>query len=119
MHQSLQGAKFQVEHVALRSFGGASEVHNLAWACPNCNLHKSNRVRVALPGTSETVRLFNPRTDHWEEHFGWDGYHVVGRTPIGLAAIDALELNHDRRIRIRKAEALFDLFPPGDEEAKR
>lgn len=116
MHQSLQGATFHVEHVVPRSLGGASEIHNLAWACPSCNLHKSNRIEVEVSGESEPVPLFNPRTDKWKDHFAWDGYLVVGRTPLGKAAIDALQLNHPRRIKIRQAETLFGLFPPDDEE---
>lgn len=114
MHQSLQGATFHVEHIVPRSLGGTSELANLAWACPSCNLHKSNRVDVVVSGARATVRLFNPRIDRWQDHFRWEGFCVVGLTPVGEATIDALELNHERRIRIRQAEALFDLFPAGD-----
>ena len=63
-------------------------------------------------GTEETVPLFNPRKDKWNEHFRWDGYYMSGLTAVGRATVDALLLNHDRRIKIRQAEALFDLFPP-------
>ena len=65
------------------------------------------------PDVYEAVPLFNPRTDRWDDHFCWDGYYITGLTPIGRATIDALVLNHERRIKIRQAEALFDLFPPG------
>ena len=74
MHQSLQGATFHVEHVLPRSLGGRSEFDNLAWACPSCNLHKSNRVEVESPEVQATVPLFNPRTDNWDDHFRWEGY---------------------------------------------
>ena len=70
--------------------------------------------RGRAPGTQEVVPLFNPRIDQWNEHFHWDGYFVIGQTPVGQATIDALLLNLDRRIKIRQAEALFGLFPPGD-----
>ena len=60
--------------------------------------------------------LFNPRTDKWDEHFGWDGYHITGLTLLGRETVEALLLNHERRIRIRQAEALFDLFPPANIE---
>jgi hypothetical protein len=114
MHQSLQGATFHVEHVIPRCLDGTSEFGNLAWACPSCNLHKSNRVEVDSPDVCEAVPLFNPRTDRWDDHFCWDGYYLAGLTPIGRATIHALVLNHERRIKIRQAEALFDLFPPGN-----
>ncbi len=112
MHQSLQGATFHVEHVIPRSRGGATEDSNLAWACPSCNLHKSNRTDARDVETDQTVPLFNPRTNNWDEHFVWDAYRIVGRTPVGRATVDALHLNHPRRIRIRQAEEAFDLFLP-------
>ena len=112
MHQSLQGATFHVEHVIPRSRGGQSTLDNLAWACPGCNLRKSDRVKIGDPETGELVPFFNPRTDVWGEHFRWGGYEVVALTPIGRAALAALELNHPRRIRIRQAEELLGLFPP-------
>ena len=114
MHQSLQGATFHVEHIIPRCRGGSSEPDNLAWACPSCNLRKSNRVEVRTSEADEPVRLFNPRADKWEEHFRWDEYQIIGLTPVGRVTIDALALNHERRIKIRRAEALFDFFPPSD-----
>ena len=112
MHQSLQGATFHVEHIVPRCLGGLSELENLAWACPSCNLHKSNRVEAEVPGSSETVSLFNPRTDKWDENFCWDDFCITGRTPVGQATVAALSLNHERRIKVRQAEAMFGLFPP-------
>ena len=46
-----------------------------------------------------------------------DGLHITGVTPVGQATVDALLLNHERRIKIRQAEALFDLFPPPDAQS--
>ena len=114
MHQSLQGATFHVEHIIPRSLGGRSEIENLAWACPSCNLHKSNRVEVSISDDHVPVPLFNPRSDKWSDHFGWECYHIIGLTPVGRATVDALLLNHERRIKIRQAEALFALFPPNE-----
>lgn len=112
MHQSLQGATFHVEHVLPRSLGGESTLRNLAWACPNCNLRKSDRVELLDAATDTTVPLFNPRDDDWSDHFRWHGYRVEALSAIGRAAAEALDLNHARRIRIREAEEMFDLFPP-------
>jgi hypothetical protein len=116
MHQALRGATFHAEHVIPRCLGGVSELENLAWACPSCNLHKSNRIEARLPDVSQSVPLFNPRTDKWEDHFRWDGYEITGLTPVGRATVDMLLLNHKRRIKIRQAEALFALFPPNEVE---
>jgi hypothetical protein len=112
MHQALQGATFHVEHIIPTASGGSDELSNLAWACPSCNLKKSNRTTALDPETEQTVSLFNPRTDRWEDHFAWLGHIVVGRTPVGRALVTAFALNHPRRVLIRQAEEYFELFPP-------
>ena len=88
MHESLQGATFHIEHVVPRSRGGDSSPENLAWACPRCNLCKSNRVEVPDPESGQRVPLFNPRTDRWGDHFRWDDYRVVPLSAIGDADLD-------------------------------
>jgi hypothetical protein len=112
MHQALQGATFHVEHILPTSAGGSDETTNLAWACPSCNLKKSNRLTAVDPETESVVALFNPRTDRWEVHFAWLGHAVEGRTSVGRALVAAFDLNHRRRLLIREAEEHFDLFPP-------
>ncbi len=112
MHQSLQGATFHVEHVIPSSRGGASNLDNLAWCCPACNLRKSNRIEGLDPETGRLTRLFNPRRQPWSELFRWEGHELIGHTPAGRATVLMLDLNHSRRILIRRAEELFGLFPP-------
>ncbi len=112
MHQSLQGATFHVEHVRPRSKGGASDLANLAWSCPGCNLYKSSRTTAVDPATGTPVSLFDPRTDVWADHFAFSDVTVVGLTPKGRATALALHFNDERRQRIREAERLFGLFPP-------
>ena len=67
MHQALQGATFHVEHIIPTASGGSDELPNLAWACPSCNLKKSNRQTAVDPETEKAVALFHPRTHRWEE----------------------------------------------------
>jgi len=112
MHQSLQGATFHIEHVVPRVMGGLSDSSNLALACPSCNLHKADRISVTNALNGEVVSLFNPRLDDWNNHFEWDDYNLISKSAIGRVTIQALDLNHERRIRIRRAEQLFSLFPP-------
>lgn len=115
MHQSLQGATFHIEHIVPQAAGGSDSADNLALACPSCNLGKSDRVRVPDPATQQESALFNPRTDRWSDHFGWDeDWRIVGLTSTGRATVAALNLNHPRRLRIREAEEWFDLFPPDE-----
>lgn len=110
MHQSLQGATFHVEHIVPTARGGLTELANLAWACPGCNLKKSDRTEVVDPDTNGLVRLFDPRRDNWSEHFVWEDVRIVALTPVDRAMIAAFDLNHPRRQRIRQSERLFGLF---------
>ncbi|HVK15646.1 MAG TPA: hypothetical protein VM533_01780 [Fimbriiglobus sp.] len=68
------------------------------------------------PDTGQAVPLFNPRALEWGDHFVWNGTRTQGITAIGRATVAALDLNAPRRILIRQAEALFQLFPPGRAE---
>jgi hypothetical protein len=112
MHQSLQGATVHLEHIQPISKDGSTTLDNLAWCCPSCNLHKSDRTVAADPDTQEYVPLFHPRQMVWQDHFEWDGYTHHGRTPTGPATIVVFQINNPRRVRIREAEERFGLIPP-------
>ena len=112
MHQSLQGATFHVEHVIPVSSGGSDELTNLVLACPSCNLHKSDRIDALDPIIGDRVALFHPLADSWSEHFAIRDYEIVGPPTVGRATVEALRFNDVRRIKVRQAEELFDLFPP-------
>jgi hypothetical protein len=112
MHQSLQGASFHVEHIVPRSKGGAIELENLALACPACNLHKADRVEAFDHESRANVSLYHPRFDSWNDHFAFVGFEVTAKTDIGRATLQALDFNHERRMRIREVESVFGLFQP-------
>lgn len=112
MHQALQGATFHVEHIRPRSRGGTSDLHNLAWSCPGCNLRKSDRIDAPDPENAAFVPLFHPRNGLWAEHFRWDGPFLYGRTPCGRATVETLGAQPSQALKIREAEGMFDLFPP-------
>jgi hypothetical protein len=111
MHESLQGATFHIEHIIPQGKGGASDLENLALAYPGCNLHKASRITVVDPATGERVRLFHPIKQLWSEHFRFRGCQIEGLTAVGRATVDALNLNHSRRLRIREVEKAFGLHP--------
>jgi len=90
-----------------------SELKNLAWACPSCNLHKSDRVSLRNVIGIE-VRLFNPRVDKWNEHFEWEDFSMRGLSSMGKAMVKSFQLNTERKFKIRQAEKMFDLFPPDE-----
>jgi len=112
MHESLQGATFHIEHVIPRCKSGSSNLDNLALACPGCNLHKSNRITAIDPATGEDVPFFHPLQQLWPEHFRITGYQIEGMTAVGRATVEALNLNHSRRQRIREVEEAFGLYSP-------
>ena len=96
---------FHVEHIIPRKHGGSSELDNLALACPDCNLHKGSDLAGIDPETGSVVRLFDPRTQNWQEHFAWDGMRITGWTAIGRATVRVLDLNSPDRLRLRLATA--------------
>jgi HNH endonuclease len=112
MHQALQGDTFHVEHIIPSSANDPDDLSNLAWACPGCNLKKSNRLSATDPDTEKEVPLFHPHTQRWQDHFAWVGHCIIGRTAVGRATVAAFDLNHPRRQLIREAEEYFDFFPP-------
>ncbi len=56
--------------------------------------------------------IFNPRMQSWQEHFRWDGVHVIGLTANGRATVAALDLNRAIILEIRTEEAIFGRHPP-------
>jgi hypothetical protein len=112
MHESLQGATFHIEHIIPVCRGGRSDLGNLALACPGCNLHKGSRITALDPLTGQSLQLFHPILHNWSEHFRLSGYLIEGLNAVGRATIEALNLNHPRRQRIREIEEAFGLFPP-------
>ncbi len=95
------------------ALGGTDDSSNLALACGPCNLAKSTRTHFVDTLSGESVRLFHPRGDHWEDHFEWaqDGCTVVGRTPIGRATILALDMNAGLRLEARAYWCELGLLP--------
>jgi hypothetical protein len=112
MDQSLQGASFHIEHIIPLCKGGATELANLALACPSCNLHKADRTTAIDPQSGDPAPLFNPAQQRWSDHFCFSGHRVEGLTQVGRATVVALDLNNSRRQRIRAAEQKLGLHTP-------
>lgn len=77
---------FHIEHIRARKHGGKTDESNLCLACSFCNLHKSSNLTGIDSDTDEITRLFNPRSDNWEEHFQFNDASIIGITPIGKNA---------------------------------
>ena len=94
MKQELEPVKtYPIDHVIARQHGGVTELENLCLSCLRCNRQKGPNIATLDPDTGEMVRLFNPSTDVWEEHFEWDGPRLVGLTSIGRGTVECLAVN--------------------------
>lgn len=109
-----QVATFPIDHIVPRSEGGATELANLALACPNCNGHKwAHRGGVDLV-TGKPAPIFNPRSQIWAEHFRWsatDRGYLEGKTPCGRATIERLQMNEPIMVAVRLLLIRLGLLP--------
>jgi hypothetical protein len=111
--QRVAGYRFHVEHVVPRSHGGVDDLSNLALSCATCNFAKGAVILALDPDSGARVPLFNPRLDRWEEHFAWapDGNTLLGRMPVGVAMVVALNMNQPVHIAARPLWRQLGLFP--------
>jgi hypothetical protein len=100
-----------VDHVIAVKHGGATTLENLAVSCLTCNRRKASDIATYDSQRQETVSLFNPRRQHWEEHFSLDGSRLVGKTPEGQATIDFLQLNSFERVQERSELIAVGRYP--------
>lgn len=96
---------FELDHIQPKSRGGPTSFENMAYACPHCNDHKWAFEDGTDPVTGESERLFNPRLDHWDEHFilpNDDTFVIQGRTSIGRATVQRLQWNDPVFVAVRR-----------------
>ncbi len=105
---------FSVEHIKPLSKGGLSTEANLALSCQGCNNHKYNKIESYDPATNQRVPLFHPREQKWSDHFIWnDDYSlVIGITATGRATVEALQLNRDGLVNLRRVLYKMGEHPP-------
>jgi hypothetical protein len=103
--------RFQVEHIISRKHGGSSKLENLALACVFCNRYKGSDIASLIPETNELVRLYNPRTMRWREHFRLNEVLIEPLTAIGEATVRILQMNHDDQILERQVLSRRGRYP--------
>jgi len=86
-------------------------MENTCLSCAHCNGAKGSNVAGFDPETDELVALFNPRLDTWTDHFEWNGALLAGKTPIGRATIDVLNINDLICVEQREILVNAGLFP--------
>lgn len=110
--ESAHAYPFHIEHVVSRQNHGTTRLDNLALACNMCNLHKGPNVAGIDATTGQLVRLFNPRSDVWAEHFKRGGSEIVALTAIGRVTVHMLGVNEPARVATRRAAIAAGLVKP-------
>jgi hypothetical protein len=100
---------FGCEVVALKH-GGPTEPGNLAYACVFCNRNKGSDI-ASISQTGNLVRLFNPRTDRWIEHFRLAEHEIRPLTEIGEITARILRLNESERLLERYELKAIGRYP--------
>lgn len=93
---------FHIEHIVAKQHGGSDRPDNLCLACDRCNLRKGPNLTAIDPASGHVVGLFHPRRDGWDDHFLLVGSEIVGRTSVGRATCNLLQVNAARRQELRE-----------------
>lgn len=96
-------AALHIEHIRPVKHGGDDDDSNLCLACIDCNLHKGPNLTGIDPITGAITPLFHPRQQLWEDHFRWEGLHIVGITDVGRTTVRVLCMNSDEQLELRMA----------------
>lgn len=101
--EAVSELRFQVDHVVAEKHGGETSPENLGWACFRCNSHKGPNLSGLDEKTGRVVRLFNPRSDIWKEHFRWSGPQLTGTSPKGRTTVNVLCINRLDTVLLRRS----------------
>ncbi len=107
---------FTIDHFVPTSKGGDDGIENLVIACQGCNGAKSDKTGMTDPVSREFIPFFNPRTQVWGEHFGWneDYSHIIALTATGRVTVLALGLNRQILLELRAFLYRMGEHPPSD-----
>jgi len=104
----------EIDHITPRPAGGSDDEENSSLSCGLCNRYKGAQTHGTDPLTGHTVELFNPRCQAWREHFDWhgEGLYIVGLTECGRATVEALQMNNDIALVVRRHWIAAGWYPP-------
>ncbi|MGC4042814.1 MAG: HNH endonuclease [Armatimonas sp.] len=115
--ESVFNFRFEVEHILPSADGGSDDLPNLCLACRACNSFKGAFTHGIDSESGETVSLFHPRRDGWEEHFVFNAatFEIHGLTPVGRATVERLRFNDIFQLEARPRWMALNLFPDHQE----
>ena len=93
---------FHIDHVISLKHGGKTHLDNLAFCCGICNANKGTDLGTILSNAETIIRFFNPRIDHWLDHFELIEGMIHHKTIIAEATIKIFRFNEMERILERK-----------------
>lgn len=110
--ESVFNFPFEVEHVIPLAADGVDDETNLALACRSCNVYKGSYLEEIDLLTSESVRLFHPREQAWEQHFRVDLQtgEILSLTPTDLT-VRRLRMNSQAQLLARSSWIRLGVFP--------
>jgi HNH endonuclease len=101
----------QVDHVIAEKHGGPTSEGNLAFACVFCNRLKGSDIGSLIWETGIFTRFFNPRLDHWGDHFTLHEFVIDPRTDIGRVTARIFDFNNPDRCLEREALHKVGRYP--------
>jgi hypothetical protein len=103
----------QIDHIIGEKHGGRTEIGNLAYCCAIYNRAKGSDIGSIDPTIGEFVRFFNPRTDHWNDHFNIQDDPLESKTSIAAVTARILGFNSiERRLERRALKAIGRIPAP-------
>lgn len=112
IHEDDAAFSHEVDHIVSRQHGGETTADNLAYACMICNRFKGANISSA-DASGAIMRLFNPRSERWEDHFRLTGAVIQPLTGTGEATARLLRLNAAERVVERNALQRLGRYPRG------
>ncbi len=114
--QEILMGKLEFEHILPIAKGGTDDEENLWLSCRDCNSYKSSKITGFDEKTKQEVKLFNPRTQNWNEHFAFDEGNtiIIGKTSCGCATVNALRMNEEQAVNARTIWVKAGWYPPKD-----
>jgi hypothetical protein len=101
----------QIDHILSLKHGGSPNESNLAYSCVRCNAWKGTDIAAIDAVTGKLVPLFDPRRNHWEDHFRLDGLIIEPLTAEGRVTARLLRLNIEQRIVERRLLIAIGRYP--------
>lgn len=89
----------------------------ITWLCPvkDATITSTTKQKDAIdPVSGDTVPLYHPRKQRWNNHFAWndDFTLIIGLTPTGRSTVEALQLNREGVVNLRRVLYAIGEHPP-------